>query len=108
MLQSGAALNVSQLSISSDLSAFMHLVATYFLTPAAQTCAMCFTCYQLGCHSRRSSRHCCQDPDCQPHCCCCPQRCCDHALPELGAGALALRGALAALRTAPSSRSCLA
>src|SRR5262245_1843250 len=52
--------------------------------------------------------HCCPDPDCQPHCCCGPQGCCDHALPELGAGALPLRGALAALRTAPSSRSRLA
>ena len=75
------------------------------------------TSYQVGRHSRRSSRHCCPDPDCQPHCCCAPQVCRDHALSALGAGALLLRGALASLlraalasflRAASSSRSRLA
>src|SRR5262249_18482882 len=75
-----------------------------------------FTSYQLGRHSRRSSRHCCPDPNCQPHCCCAPQGCRDQALSELGARALALRAALASflratlasfLRAAPSSRSRL-
>src|SRR5258708_16276442 len=65
--------------------------------------------YQLGRHSRRSSRNCCPDPDCQPHCCCAPQGCRDHALSALGASALPLRGALAALRAAPpAARSPLA
>src|SRR5262245_1967967 len=73
--------------------------------------------YQLGRHSRRSSRHCCPAPDCPPHCCCAPHGCCDLALSELGKLALPPRAGLASVlratlasffRFAPSSRSRLA
>src|SRR5262245_53598908 len=60
--------------------------------------------YQLGRHSRRSSRRSCPDPDCQPHCCCAPKGCCDLALSELGKRALPLRAAVVSvLRTTPDS-----
>src|SRR4051812_45692442 len=81
---------------------------TYFLTPPLPNQYLGFTSYQLGCHSRRSSRHCCPASDCLPPCCCAPRGCPAQELAAPGAGALPLRGALASLlRTAPSSRSRL-